>query len=122
MFNIQAGEVKRHNQDSCNNHDSFLEVLFFTSPLCGPCPKIEKRLLEAINRKMLPIKVTKIDVLKSPKTAEEFDIVACPTIIFPNFLRVCGCYETEILEELITTYFASTFEFPTVEEFTIANK
>jgi len=122
MSNVQAGEVKRHNQDSNNNHDSFLEVLFFTSPLCGPCPKIEERLTEAIDRKMLPIKVTKIDVLKTPDVAENYDIVACPTIIFPNFLRVCGCYETEILEELITTYFASTFEFPTVEEFTIANK
>jgi len=122
MSNIQAGEVKRHNQDSSNNHDSILEIFFFTSPLCGPCPKMEHSLLEVIDRKMLPIKMTKIDVLKSPKTAEKYDIVACPTVIFPDFLRVCGCYEKEILEELITTYFASAFEFPTVEEFTMANK
>ena len=122
MFNIQAREVERHNQDSRHGHDSFLEVLFFTSPLCGPCPKIEKRLLKAIDRKMLPIKVTKIDVLEAPEVAESYDIIACPTIIFPNFLRVQGDYETEILEELVTTYFASTFEFPTVEEFSMAHK
>jgi len=122
MFKVQEEEVKRHTQDSRHNHDSFLEVLFFTSPICGPCPKIEERLLEAIDRKMLPIKVNKIDVLKTPEVAEKYDVVSCPTVIFPDFLRVCGCYETEILEELITTYFASAFEFPTVEDFTIANR
>jgi predicted DsbA family dithiol-disulfide isomerase len=69
---------------------------------------------------MLPIKVNKIDVLETPEVAEKYDIVSCPTVIFPDFLRICGSYEPEILEELITTYFASAFEFPTVEEFTIS--
>jgi thiol-disulfide isomerase/thioredoxin len=122
MYNVQVREVERHSHDSRENHDSFLEVLFFTSPLCGPCPKIEERLLEAIDRKMLPIKVNKIDVLETPDIAESYDIIACPTIIFPNFLRVCGSYDSEIIEELVTTYFASTFEIPTVEEFSMAHK
>lgn len=115
MYNIQQEKTKRNDYD---DQDSFLEILFFTSPVCGPCPKMEQRLLEVIDTKMLPIKMTKIDVLKTPDVAEKYDIVACPTVIFPDFLRVCGCYEKEILEELITTYFASAFEFPTVEEFT----
>jgi len=122
MYNIQEEKTKSHNNDPSNNHDSFLEIFFFTSPICGPCPKMEQRLLEVIDRKMLPIKMIKIDVLKTPEVAEKYDIVACPTVVFPDFLRVCCCYEKEILEELITTYFASAFEFPTVADFTMANK
>ena len=122
MSNIHEEKIKSHNHDSSNNYDSFLEIFFFTSPLCGPCPKMEQCLLEVIDRKMLPIKMIKIDVLKTPDLAEKHDIVACPTVIFPDFLRVCGSYDSEILEELVTTYFASAFEFPTVEEFTMANK
>ena len=64
----------------------------------------------------------KIDVIKYPEAAEEYDVVACPTLIFPNFMRVCGCYETEIIEELISTYFASAFEFQTIKQPEISSK
>ncbi len=113
MFNYPMSENNSHN------HNSILEILFFTSPLCGPCPIMQKRLSKAINKKNLPIKVTKIDVLKSPEVAENYDVVACPTLIFPNFMTVCGCYETEILEELVSTYFASAFEFQRITQPTV---
>ncbi len=116
MFNYPTTEKKNHNQDS------ILEILFFSSPACGPCPIMEKRILEAIDKKKLPIKVKKIDVIKYPEAAEEYDVVACPTLIFPNFMRVCGCYETEIIEELISTYFASAFEFQTIKQPEISSK
>ncbi|MFX1521645.1 MAG: thioredoxin family protein [Promethearchaeota archaeon] len=93
------------------NQDEPLEILFFTSPLCGPCPKIERRLLETIAKKKLPIKVTKIDILSTPEIAEEHNIVVCPTLIFRDYMTVCGSYEAEILEELISNFFAFAFEF-----------
>jgi predicted DsbA family dithiol-disulfide isomerase len=112
MLNDMKTGNKRHN------YDSLLEILLFTSPLCGPCPKMEQRLLETINKRNLPIKVTKIDILSAPEAtelAEKYDIIACPTLIFRDFMKVCGCYEREEIEELIVTYFASAFEFQRVD-------
>jgi hypothetical protein len=98
MLNDVKTENKRHN------HESLLEILLFTSPLCGPYPKMEQRLLETINKRNLPIKVTKIDVLSAPEAAEEYDIIACPTLVFRDFMRVCGDCESEDLEDLLSTY------------------
>jgi thiol-disulfide isomerase/thioredoxin len=89
-----------------DNIKSSLEILLFTSPLCGPCPKIEKRLLETIEKRNLPIKVTKIDILKTPEAAEEHDIIVCPTLIFRDFMKIYGNCEREELDELVATYFS----------------
>jgi predicted DsbA family dithiol-disulfide isomerase len=103
--------LRMFNDQIADNIKSSLEILLFTSPLCGPCPKIEKRLLETIEKRKLPIKVTKIDILRTPEIAEEHDIVVCPTLIFRDYMTLCGCHELEILEELISNFFAFAFEY-----------
>ncbi len=85
------------------NQNSFPEILLFTSPT-SPYRMLEKYLLETIIERKLPIKVTKIDILRKPEVAEEHDIIACPTLIFRNFMKVHGNCEREELEELLTTY------------------
>ena len=89
-----------------HNEDPNLEILFFTSPTSHQ-PKLERRLLKAIEQK--PIKVTKIDVLRAPEAAEEHNIVACPTIIFRNFMKIYGNCEEE-LDELVELYSSSEFK------------
>ena len=93
------------NDQMTDNRKPFLEILLFTSP-SSPCPKIEKLLLEAIEKRKLPINVTKIDVLRVPEAAEKHNIIACPTVIFCDFMRVYGNCEREELEELVSKYFS----------------
>ncbi|MHA2330264.1 MAG: hypothetical protein ACXACR_17225 [Candidatus Hodarchaeales archaeon] len=95
-------EHENHNQNPNK------EILFFTSPFSHQ-PKLEKRLLKAIEKKELPIKVTKIDVLRAPEAAEEHDIIVCPTLIFRNFMKIYGNCE-EQLEELVELYSSSEFK------------
>lgn len=96
------GEYENHNQDPN------LEILFFTSPTSHQ-PKLERRLVKAIEQRELPIKITKIDVLRAPEVAEEHNIVACPTIIFRNFMKIYGNCEEE-LDELVELYSSSEFK------------
>jgi len=104
MYNSPTVENASHNQNPN------LEILFFTSPF-SPHPKLERRLLKAIEKKELPIKVTKINVLRAPEAAEEYNIVACPTLIFRNFMKVYGNCEREELEELVLNYSLLSSEF-----------
>jgi len=90
-----------------HNHNPNKEILFFTSPFSHQ-PKLERRLLKAIEQNELPIKVTKIDVLRAPEAAEEHDIVVCPTLIFRNFMKIYGNCE-EQLEELVELFSSSEF-------------
>ncbi|MFX1521065.1 MAG: hypothetical protein ACFFCD_14200 [Promethearchaeota archaeon] len=78
-------------------------LLFFTSPSSMLGLKVEMRLSEIITKKGLPIKITKIDVTKDPEAAENYNIVATPTLIFRN-LRACGHYELDELEEILEVY------------------
>ncbi len=98
-------------ENESHNQNPTLEILFFTSPF-SPYPKIEKSLLETIEERKLPIKLTKIDVLRAPEAAEEHNIIVCPTLIFRNFVKVYGNCEREELDELISRYFSlSSSEF-----------
>lgn len=85
------------------------EILFFTSPTCGPCTLVEKHLLQAITKKGLPISVIKIDITRDPEIAEKYDIVICPTLVFRGFMKVCGWCDRAELEALVTN-FVSAFE------------
>jgi len=98
------------NQAEHENHkqNPNKEILFFTSPFSHN-PKLERRLLKAIKQRELPIKVTKIDVLRAPESAEEHDIIVCPTLIFRNFMKIYGNCE-EQLEELVELYSSSEFK------------
>ena len=83
-----------------NEQDSKSDLLFFTSPYSSHGFKVETHLSEIIAEKGLPIKVTKIDVTLHPEAAEEYNVVATPTLIFREF-RACGHYELDTLEEII---------------------
>lgn len=66
-----------------------LQVLFFTSPTCGFCPFIEdilKRIVAEVDH--LELKV--IDISNDISLAEEYEIVAIPTIVLPNNQRIIG--------------------------------
>jgi protein disulfide-isomerase len=88
-----------------------LEIIFFTSPTCGPCHIIEKNLVETVVKRKLPIKITRIDVTKKPEIAEQHDVVACPTLVFRDFMKIYGSCGRAELEELVSSYFAKIFEF-----------
>ena len=90
-------------ENESNNQNPNLEILFFTSSI-NPHPKIEKYLVETIEKRKLPIKVTKIDVLRVPEAAEKHNIIVCPTLIFRDFMKVYGNCEQEELEDLLFTY------------------
>ncbi len=88
-----------------------LEVFLFISPTCGLCPLVEKRLLEIIEKNNLPIKIKKIDVTKIPETSKKYDIVVCPTLIFPDFIKIGGICDQVLLEELTLNYYVNSYKF-----------
>jgi hypothetical protein len=95
--------LRMFNDQIADNRKPFLEILLFSSP-SSSCSKIEKHLLETIEKRKFPIKVTTIDVLRTPEAAEKHNIIACPTVIFRDFMRVYGNCERAELEELVLKY------------------
>ena len=57
------------------------------------------------------MKVKKIDITKIPETSKKYDVVACPTLVFPDFIKVCGICDQELLEELALGYYVNSFGF-----------
>ncbi|MFX1520506.1 MAG: thioredoxin domain-containing protein [Promethearchaeota archaeon] len=103
--------LKGLSKSKNNDEDPNLEIIFFTSPTCGPCHIIEKDLVETVEKGKLPIKITRIDVTKNPEIAEQHDIIACPTLVFRDFMKIYGVCRRDELEELVSSYFAKIFEF-----------
>jgi galactitol-specific phosphotransferase system IIB component len=88
-----------------------LEVFLFISPACGLCPLVEQRLVEIIEKNNLPIKIKKIDVTEIPETSKKHDIIVCPTLVFPDFMKIDGVCDQVILEELTLNYYVNSFKF-----------
>jgi thiol-disulfide isomerase/thioredoxin len=88
-----------------------LEVFLFISPTCGLCPLVEQRLLGIIEKNNLPIKIKKIDVTKIPETSRKYDIVVCPTLVFPDFMKIGGVCDQVLLEELTLNYYVNSYKF-----------
>jgi thiol-disulfide isomerase/thioredoxin len=88
-----------------------LEIFLFISPTCGLCPLVEQRLLGIIEKNSLPMKVKKIDITKTPELSKTYDVVVCPTLVFPDFMKVCGICDQKLLEELALGYYVSSFGF-----------
>jgi thiol-disulfide isomerase/thioredoxin len=86
-----------------------LEVFLFISPTCGLCPLVEQRLLGIIEKNNLPIKIKKIDVTEIPETSKKFDIVVCPTLVFPDFIKIGGICDQVLLEELTLNYYVNSY-------------
>ena len=88
-----------------------LEVFLFISPTCGLCPLVEQRLVEIIEKNNLPIKIKKIDVTEIPETSKKYDIIVCPTLVFPDFMKIGGICDQVLLEELTLNYYVNSFQF-----------
>jgi len=75
-----------------------LKIMFFTSPTCSWCPyliDVLKRILE--NTEHLELEI--FDVAEDIEKAEEYDIVAIPTIILPNNQRIIGAADEAFIQE-----------------------
>lgn len=88
-----------------------LEVFLFISPTCGLCPLVEQRLLGVIEKNKLPIKIKKIDITKIPETSKKYDVIVCPTLVFPDFMKIDGVCDQVLLEELILNYYVNSYKF-----------
>lgn len=75
-----------------------LKIMFFTSPTCSWCPyliDVLQRLIKDIEHLKLEI----FDVSKDIEKAEEYGIVAIPTIILPNNQRIIGAADEAFIQE-----------------------
>ena len=88
-----------------------LEIFLFISPSCGLCPLVEQRLLGIIEKNKLPIKIKKIDITEIPETSKKYDIIVCPTLVFPDFMKIDGVCDQVILEELTLNYYVNSHKF-----------
>lgn len=73
-----------------------MKIVFFTSPTCSWCPYLEgvlRNIIQDIDHLELEV----IDVTKDVEKAEEYHIVAIPTIILPNNQRIIGSVDEAFL-------------------------
>ena len=54
------------------------EILFFSSPWCGPCRQMKNMLNESINKEL---NLTIIDISEDMKKATEYQVMNVPTFI-----------------------------------------
>ena len=90
-----------------------LEIFLFISPSCGLCPLVEQRLLGVIKKNKLEdtISIVKIDVTEISETSIKYDIIVCPTLVFPEFMKIDGVCDQVLLEELILNYYVNSYSF-----------
>ncbi len=84
------------------------EILYFTSPYCLFCHVVERHLREIVEETKLNLEIREIDVTIEPHLAEEYSILACPTLIFPGVTRIVGNVEKDELFSVIFQ-FCTTF-------------
>lgn len=80
-----------------------LKVFFFTSPTCGWCPFVEgilKKIIDEVSHLTLEV----IDISKEVDKAEEYEIVAIPTIILPNNQRIIGGADEAFIREQLNFF------------------
>lgn len=70
----------------------------FTSPTCSWCPYI-KDVLKRIVAQTEHLELEIIDITKDIDKAEEYDVIALPTIILPNNQRIIGAADEAFIQE-----------------------
>jgi len=80
------------------------EILYFTSLHCIACPIIDQYLDEILEETKLNVEVKKIDAKKNPHIAEQYNVLACSTLIFSDFKRIIGKPEKHELFAVICEY------------------
>jgi predicted DsbA family dithiol-disulfide isomerase len=86
------------------------EILYFTSPHCLFCHVVERHLKEILDETKLELEIREIDVTKEPHLAEEYQILACPTLVFPGVTRVVGNVDKDELSSVIFQFAFSFIE------------
>ncbi|MHA1303207.1 MAG: thioredoxin family protein [Candidatus Heimdallarchaeaceae archaeon] len=82
---------------------SVFRILYFKSPSCNWCPYVEiilKKLTAEYQRLDLEI----IDITEDIEKAEEYNIIALPTIILPNMQRIVGAVDEKFLRDQLRFY------------------
>ncbi len=75
-----------------------LKIILFKSPSCSWCPYLEGVLRHIIaDSDHLELEI--IDVSKDIAKAEEYQIVAIPTIVLPNNQRIIGSADEAFIRE-----------------------
>ena len=60
--------------------NSGVTITDFLATWCGPC-RMQSPVVETVSEKMDNVKFTKMDVDENPATAQEFGIMAIPTLL-----------------------------------------
>ena len=81
------------------------EILYFTSPHCLFCHVVERHIKEIVEETKIDLEIREIDVTKEPHLAEEYHILACPTLIFPDVTRIVGNVEKDELFSVIFQFY-----------------
>lgn len=102
--------------ETTNKRESFAEIINGNTPVlvdffaewCGPC-KLMKPVLEELHNKMgNKVRILKIDIDRSPATAETLRIQSVPTLmLFQNgksLWRQSGVLQAQQLEKIISQY------------------
>lgn len=80
-----------------------LEVLLFTSPTCHWCPLI-KQILEEFLTNCDQLELIIYDITEDISKAEEYSIIALPTVILPGNERIVGSADRKIFEDRLNMY------------------
>ncbi|MHA2358107.1 MAG: thioredoxin family protein [Candidatus Heimdallarchaeaceae archaeon] len=80
-----------------------LTIMFFTSPTCSWCPFVEE-ILKKIISETTHLKLEVIDISKDIEKAEEYEIVALPTVILPNNQRIIGGADEAFIREQLNFF------------------
>ena len=72
--------------------------MFFTSPTCSWCPYLID-VLQKIIKDIEHLELEIFDVSEDIEKAEEYDVVAIPTIILPNNQRIIGVADEAFIQE-----------------------
>jgi len=81
------------------------KILYFTSPHCLFCHVVERHLKEIVEETKLNLEIRNVDVTKEPELAEEYSVLACPTLIFPGITRIVGHVEKDELFSVIFQFY-----------------
>ncbi len=86
-----------------------LEVILFTSPTCHWCPLI-KKILEEILTNCDQLELIIYDITENINKAEEYSIIALPTVILPGNERIVGSADRNIFEDRLSMYYSKFME------------